>query len=139
MAKSPAETKNYTPQQIDFALRYYMPTSATYGNAYQSAIGAGYTEESAKNITAQDFQWFNKIQSDIIGSPTDKKNLVAKAKKVLNKSLDSEDERLRQDTAKFIAKTDIEFSEKQDLTSGGEKIQPLMVKFIDADRNTDRV
>ena len=137
MAKSPAVTKNYTPQQVDFAMRYFIPTSDTYGNAYASAKAAGYTEQSAKNITAQEFEWFDKIQSDIIGSPTDKKNLVSKAKKVLAETLDGRDKRLAQDTAKFIAKTTPEFSDKVDVTSGGEKVNIALVRFADGDRDTD--
>lgn len=130
MAKSPAVTKDYTAKQIYFALRYYLPTSPTYDNAYRSAIASGYSENYSRNITIADVLWVKEILVDIIGKTTDKKNLVAKAKRVLNKSLDSADERLSQDTAKFIAKTDAEFSEKQDITSGGDKIQPLLVRFI---------
>ena len=137
MAKSPAVSKNYTPKQVAFAMRYFIPTSDTYGNAYASAKAAGYTEQSAKNITAQEFEWFDKIQSDIIGSPTDKKNLVSKAKKVLSESLDGRDKRLAQDTAKFIAKTTPEFSDKVDVTSGGEKVNVALVRFEDGDRDTD--
>ena len=118
------DKKNYTPQQIDFAMRYYMPNSSTYGNAYASAKAAGYSEETSQTITARDFKWMASIYSDIFGKSTDKKNLVNKAKKVLDKSLDSEDERIAQDTAKFIAKTDPEFSEKSDVTTNGESINP---------------
>ena len=136
MAKSPAVTKNYTPQQIDFAMRYYLPNSDTYGNAYASAKAAQYTEEYAKTITAKDYQWFNEIQSEIVGTPVDKKNLVMKAKKVLSKSLDSRDQRLAQDTAKFIAKTTPEFSEKTDVTSGGDKLTVASVEFVNGkDKN----
>lgn len=124
MAKSPAETKNYTPQQIDFAIRYYTPTSATYANAYASAKAAKYSETYAKNITDADVAWMKEIVLDIMGSPTDKRNLVAKAKEVLKKSLEGDDLRLAQDTAKFIAKTDPEFSEKLDMTTGGESLNP---------------
>lgn len=124
MAKSPAETKNYTPQQIDFAMRYYIPTSATYGNAYASAKAAKYSESQAKNITARDYKWVESVYAEICGKATDKKNLVAKAKKVLAETLDGEDKRLAQDTAKFVAKTDPDFSEKLDMTSGGERLNP---------------
>lgn len=138
MAKSPAVTKNYTPQQVDFAMRYYLPNSDTYGNAYQSAINAGYSEGQAKNITSNDYQWLEKISMDIYGEATDKKNLVSKAKKVLSESLDGRDKRLAQDTAKFIAKTTPEFSDKLDVTSGGEKVNIALVKFADGDtRDTD--
>lgn len=137
MAKSPAVTKNYTPQQVDFAMRYYLPNSDTYGNAYQSAIDAGYSEGQAKNITSNDYQWLEKISMDIYGEATDKKNLVSKAKKVLSESLDGRDKRLAQDTAKFIAKTTPEFSDKLDVTSGGEKVNIALVRFEDGDRDTD--
>lgn len=138
MAKSPAVTKNYTPQQVDFAMRYYLPNSDTYGNAYQSAINAGYSEGQAKNITSNDYQWLEKISMDIYGEATDKKNLVSKAKKVLSESLDGRDKRLAQDTAKFIAKTTPEFSDKVDVTSGGEKVNIALVRFADGtERNTD--
>lgn len=119
MAKSPAETKNYTAQQIDFALRYYMPNSPTYDNAYQSALAAKYSETYARSITDADVEWIKTILSDIIGKPTDKKNLVEKAKKNLDKLLGSQDERVKADITKFVAKTDVEFSEKQEVDHTG--------------------
>lgn len=130
--KNPDGSKRYTSQQIDFAMRYYLPNSPTFGNALQSALKAGYKQEYAESITTKDLTWIENIMAEIVGSPTDKKNLVAKAKKVLAKSLDAKDQRLAQDTAKFIAKTDIEFSEKQDITSGGEKITAnvALVEFM---------
>ena len=137
MVKSPAVTKNYTPQQIDFAMRYYLPTSATYGNAYASAKAAKYSETYSKNITDADIKWIEKILLDIIGKPTEKKNLIVKAKKVLDRSLDSPDPKISQDTAKFIAKTTEEFSEKQDMTSGGKPLNIAMVEFADGSTGTD--
>ena len=134
MAKSPAVTKNYTPKQVAFAMRYFIPTSDTYGNAYASAKAAGYPEISAQNLPAHEFLWFEKIQQDIIGSPTDKNNLVSTAKTVLSQSLDGRDKRLAQDTAKFIAKTTPEFSDKVDVTSGGEKVNVALVRFADDDK-----
>lgn len=94
------------PRQLDFLARYLNPKSSTYSNIYQSAIDSGYTESYAKNLKNQ-VSWV----SENIGLVT-KDELVVKAKKVLNKSLDSEDEKIAQDTAKFVAKTDSEFSEK---------------------------
>lgn len=132
--KSPAVTKNYTPQQIAFALRYYLPTSDTYSNAYQSARAVGYSEKYSRNITDKDVDWLKEILGDIVGKPTDKKNLVSKAKKVLSESLDGRDKRLAQDTAKFIAKTTPEFSDKVDVTSGGEKVNVALVRFADDDK-----
>lgn len=141
---SKPRAKKYTPQQIDFALRYYLPTSPTFGNALQSALKAGFSKNYAKNITCdgQETVWVEKILVDILGKTEDKANLIAKAKRVLNRSLDSPDDKLAQDTAKFIANTDPEFSKKQDITSGGEKIAiPVaLVEFADGKskrKNTD--
>lgn len=132
-------SKKYTPQQVDFALRYYLPTSSTFGNALQSALKAGFSKNYAKNITcdSQETTWVEKILVEILGKPEDKASLVAKAKKVLSQSLDSYDDKLAQDTAKFIAKTDPEFSEKQDITSGGEKLEiPVaLVEFVGEEKD----
>lgn len=124
--------KSFTPKQIDFAMRYYIPASPTYGNALQSALKAGYSQEYAENITTFNLEWMEKIISEIIGKSDDKQSLVIKAKKVLSKSLDSPDEKIAQDTAKFIAKTDPEFSEKQDITSGGERLESVKVTLVEA-------
>ncbi len=132
MTKNYTPTKRFAPKQIDFAMRYYIPTSPTYGNALQSALKAGYSQEYAENITTFNLEWMEKIISEIIGKPDDKQSLVIKAKKVLGKSLDSPDERLAQDTAKFIAKTDPEFSEKQDITSNGETLETVKITLVDA-------
>ena len=126
--------KKFTPQQIDFAMRYYLPNSPTYGNVLQSALKAGYSPKYAKSgLMTRDLEWVEKILLEIVGKPTDKSTLVNKAKKVLSESLDSTDEKLEQDTAKFIANTDPEFSRKQDITSDGEKIAApvALVEFLD--------
>lgn len=106
MAKKKSETLD--PRQALFLELYLKPGSQTFSNIYQSAIKAGYTEEYAKNLRNQ-VDWV----SEHIGEVT-KDKLVKKAKRVLDKSLDSEDEKIAQDTAKFIAKTDSEFSEKSE-------------------------
>lgn len=124
--------KSFTPKQIDFAMRYYLPASPTYGNALQSALKAGYSQEYAENITTFNLEWMEKIISEIIGKSDDKQSLVIKAKKVLSKSLDSPDERIAQDTAKFIAKTDPEFSEKQDITSNGQTLETVKITLVNA-------
>jgi len=110
------------PRQLDFLQRYLNPDSKTYSNAYQSALDSGYSEEYAKNLKSR-VNWL----SESVKSVT-KDELVTKAKKVLKKSLDSQDEKLAQDTAKFVAKTDVEFSEKVDPNSIVP--QTVLVKFI---------
>ena len=129
----------YTPQQIEFAMRYYFPDSTTYGNALQSALKAGYSQEYAESITTRNLDWMEKILSEIVGRPEDKQSLVVKAKKVLNKALDSEDEKLAQDTAKFIAKSTPEFAEKQDITSNGETLRSVKVTLVNAAINHKEV
>jgi hypothetical protein len=112
------------PRQALFLARYLNPNSKTYSNIYQSALDAGYSDSYALNMRAKSLEWVSENVAEVT-----KQELVTKAKKVLNKSLDSVDERLAQDTAKFVAKTDIEFSEKQEHTIvfpkpllGGESI-----------------
>lgn len=112
------------PRQAEFLRLYLTPGTDYFGNALQSGLKSGYTQEYSESILQKDLKWLADGISEIVGKPTDKRNLVNKAKRVLDESLDSRDKRLAQDTAKFIAKTDIEFSEKHDLTTGGESINP---------------
>lgn len=99
------------PRQAKFLEIYLNPKSPTYANAYRSAINAGYEDYYAKVIKSNAPKWVVEGVEEIT-----KNELVKKAKKVLKDSLDSDDERIRQDTAKFIAKTDVEFSDKQEVT-----------------------
>lgn len=87
-----------TPQQADFLQYYLDPTSETYNNALRSALKAGYKQEYAENITHLLPDWL----SDAIG---EKKKLVEKAKKNLDTFLESQDEKIAQDTTKFVLKT----------------------------------
>lgn len=96
------------PRQAEFLKLYTNPKSETYNNIYKTAIKVGYSEEYAKSLRNQ-VTWISENIGDIT-----KDELVKKSKQVLRKSLDSEDEKLAQDTAKFIAKTDPEFSEKSE-------------------------
>lgn len=99
------------PRQAKFLANYLDPNSKTYSNILQSALDAGYSREYAENFRIKEREWV----SDSVGVVT-KDKLVSKAKRVLDKSLDSADEKIAQDTAKFVAKTDVEFSEKQEHT-----------------------
>lgn len=68
------------PQQTAFLSYYTNPQSDTFGNAYQSAIKANYTEEYAKNITGQMPDWLSENIRDI--------KMLDKAEKNLDKALD---------------------------------------------------
>lgn len=103
------------PRQSAFIQYYFTPGTPLFNNALQSGLKAGYTQEYSESILQKDLKWLADGVAELVGAPTDKKNLVAKSKRVLNKALDSTDEKLAQDTAKFIAKTDIEFSDKSEV------------------------
>ena len=135
MTKSKQKTKEkeFTPQQINFAMFYYLPDSPTYGNARQSALRAGFSDKYSRNITVKNLNWIKDVVLEIGGKGVTKDKLVRKAKRVLDKSLDSEDEKIAQDTAKFIAKTTTEFSEKQDIVSNGETLTVATLEFVNGD------
>lgn len=99
------------PRQALFLEYYLRPGTETFSNIYQSAIKAGYSETYADNMRAKTLEWV----SGNVGLVT-KDELVTKAKRNLDKLLDSEDEKIQADITKFIAKTDVEFSEKQEHT-----------------------
>jgi len=67
-------------QQQTFLKSYLDPKSPTWGNAYQSAIKAKYSEEYAQNITGQMPDWLSENIR--------KTNLVQKAEKNLEMALD---------------------------------------------------
>lgn len=110
-----------------------MPDSPTYGNARQSALKAGFSDKYSRNITVKNLNWIKDVVLEIGGKGVSKDKLVRKAKRVLDKSLDSEDEKIAQDTAKFIAKTTTEFSEKQDIVSNGETLTVATLEFVNGD------
>lgn len=117
-----------TPQQSLFVANYFNPKSPTFSNALQSALKAGYKQEYAENITNLMPDWL----SDSIGK---KKRLLMKAEKVLEATLDNtEDKKLAQDTAKFIAKTvgKADYSERTEVTGkDGEALVLNVIKYGD--------
>lgn len=132
-SKQKVKEKEFTPQQIKFVMFYYLPDSPTYGNARQSALRAGFSDKYSRNITVKNLNWIKDVVLEIGGKGVTKDKLVRKAKRVLDKSLDSEDEKIAQDTAKFIAKTTTEFSEKQDIVSNGETLTVATLEFVNGD------
>lgn len=136
------------PQQELFLASYTNPNSATFGNAYQSALKAGYTEEYSQNMIGKDLKWLSVYVSDM--------GMLAKAEKVLNETLEMEhvvpaigmfgpvlDQNknpvmkvdkgilaIKHDSAKFVAETigKRRFSKKSPLESSDG--QPITVKII---------
>lgn len=98
--------KILTPQQEKFLADYTNPKSPTFGNAYQSAINAGYGKEYAESLTSKDLTWLSENVGDL--------KRLQKAEEVLEKTLnynpknggtkiDSRLLRTQTDVAKFIA------------------------------------
>jgi len=122
-----ADKESLDPRQALFLEYYLKPGTETFNNIYQSALKAGYSESYADNFRKSERDWM----SGHVGEVT-KDELVKKAKKVLNKTLDGDDIKLAQDTAKFVAKSDIEFSEKQEQNiTGNITIQTVDYKSAD--------
>lgn len=144
MPKKKQEEKNkiLDLKQAKFIMYFSNPQSETYSNAYRSALKAGYSKTYAKNILNQSQEWLTVCLSEIIDNIS-KDGLVLKAKKVLNKTLDSPNEKIAQDSAKFVLKTEADFSDKHDVTSNGESIlmPPIaLVEYVDGteeSKNTD--
>lgn len=80
MAKEKSLELDLSPQQQLFLKNYLNPKSSTWGNAMQSAINAGYTEEYAKVMISRDLDWLSENVK--------KNNLVTKAEKNLEIALD---------------------------------------------------
>lgn len=109
------------PRQLKCWEFYINPTSETWGNAYRSAVAAGYTKANATQITTEKW-WLERIR---------RINLLSKAEQVLNETLELKHIvpamgafgpilnkekkpimvvspvllRIKQDSAKFIAET----------------------------------
>jgi len=106
-----------TPQQIKFLECYLNIKSDTFGNALQSALKAGYSQEYAESITAKDLKWLSENGGD--------SKLLLKAIRNLDKFLDDEKEkRIQADITKFVAERlgKKKFGNNMDITSAGEKI-----------------
>lgn len=85
--------KFLTPQQELFLAEYTNPKSANFGNALQSALKAGYSQEYSESITCQLPDWLSeslgdmkrlrkaeKTLDEILDLPNEKENLQAKTK-----------------------------------------------------------
>jgi len=111
---------------------YYLDPqwSETYGNAYQSAKKAGFTESYARNITQQMPEW-------IAGAVGKRAIMLEKAERRLEESLDwTDDKKILQDTAKFIAKTlgKQHYSERVEQTgANGKDLKPIVIVYGDED------
>jgi hypothetical protein len=111
-----------TGKKERFIALYNDPESATFGNAYKSAITAGYTDSYARTITVKDQEWFKKHcrHGELMELAED--NL----KKYL--TIETDDPKLmkiQQDTAKFVTETlgKREYSRRSELISNTDRKQ----------------
>lgn len=109
-----AGKKHLDKRQQDFLVNYFAPESASYLNAYRSALACGYRDEYAQNITSQMPKWL----SEQLGY---KDRVVAKAKTRLEEFIsDKSDKRVASDMVKFTLKTlgkDEGFTERHETLS----------------------
>lgn len=87
------------PRQELFLDNYFNPKSDTFSNVVQSGIKAGYTKEYSKTILSQEPTWLLTFINER------RKNILHKSESRLNQLLDSADEKVVADIAKFNAKT----------------------------------
>ena len=142
----PGDNKIMLPQRQLFKELYLNPESDTFGNASASAREAGFSESYAKRITSPDagLEWVSEIIRD--------HNRLQKAERVLDECLDMDitnskivgEEvydfkdsgllRVKQDTAKFVAKgmAKQKYSERQEIAApnGENLMDPLRDALI---------
>lgn len=107
---------NMNPQRLAFKEAYCNPESDSFGNAYQSALKANFSEEYAKNITGQGVEWVSEIIRD--------QELLGQAEKNLKELLTQVDDiKVRADITKFVASTlgKRKYSSRQEVTGADGK------------------
>ena len=102
-------------RRLRFLELYLTPGTKYFNNGYQSAIKAGFAENTAITILNK-YKWVTDGIKMIRGNSIDTQVLVEKSRKVLSKSLDSDDPKIAQDTAKFVSShIDPDFVQKQEV------------------------
>lgn len=102
-------------RRLKFLELYLTPGTKYFNNGYQSAIKAGYSENTAVTILNK-YKWVTDGIKMIRGNSIDTQVLAEKSRRVLSKSLDSDDPKIAQDTAKFISShIDPDFVQKQEV------------------------
>lgn len=102
-------------RRLKFLELYLTPGTKYFNNGYQSAIKAGFSENTAVTILNK-YKWVTDGIKMIRGNSIDTQVLAEKSRRVLSKSLDSDDPKIAQDTAKFISShIDPDFVQKQEI------------------------
>lgn len=102
-------------RRLKFLELYLTPDTKYFNNGYQSAIKAGFSENTAVTILNK-YKWVTDGIKMIRGNSIDTQVLAEKSRRVLSKSLDSDDPKIAQDTAKFVSShIDPDFVQKQEV------------------------
>lgn len=111
---------------------YIDPKSQTFGNAYKSALKAGYQNASSQQIT--DEPWFIEKVKTL--------NMLDKAEKNLNEFLEIEDKkgerfRVKADITKFVAERvgKARYSTRQEMTGAEGKDLTIQISEAIAKKN----
>lgn len=102
-------------RRLKFLELFLTPGTKYFNNGYQSAIKAGFSENTAVTILNK-YKWVTDGIKMIRGNSIDTQVLAEKSRRVLSKSLDSDDPKIAQDTAKFVSShIDPDFIQKQEV------------------------
>lgn len=102
-------------RRLKFLELFLTPGTKYFNNGYQSAIKAGFSENTAVTILNK-YKWVTDGIKMIRGNSIDTQVLAEKSRRVLSKSLDFDDPKIAQDTAKFVSShIDPDFIQKQEL------------------------
>lgn len=78
----PTSYSPLNPRQKRFIELYLDVASETFGNCYQSAVGAGFTDQTARNFTHNKPKWYSEIIGQSEG--VQKEHLVLKLTEIIN-------------------------------------------------------
>ena len=110
------------PRQSLFLAHYLDPKSETFSNALQSALKAGYSQETSESITSNMPTWLSESLGDNL--------LIKKAEENLLYFLtETKDEKIKQDTTKFVAErlNKKKYSTRSELTGADGKDLPAPI------------
>lgn len=116
MRMSSLEEKTHSPRQILFWSYYVNKDLETFNNAYKSARVAGYTDESARNVTTK--QWYKhgetfyhqllhkaeKVLMEDLNLDI-WEDVVYKGKRTGDRKVNAKIARIRSETSKFVLLT----------------------------------
>lgn len=134
-------SEELSPRQIRFLKLYNDPKSPTFGNAYQSAKDAEYSEEYAQNLTGQMPDWLSEnirrrkrmlmsAENNLEEALNMEAGVVANKDGELVEAKNIDVIKVKVDVSKFVAKTlgkDEGYSERTELTGKDGKELPAPI------------